>query len=261
MNSKAFCISWRNFPSHLGSTFQDLQSARHFTDVTLVSDDQIQIQAHKIVLSASSRVLKTILVNNPHSHPLIYLKGFQSKELQSLLQFMYLGEANINQDSINEFMEKARDLEVKDLIRDAECDEQYKDRSGDRTLIDHSYSYEDHQIDSPLNDISVMVNQDDDDLSNVDAEDIKQSPSNENSQQYSGGKKHNCEKCEFQTNYKHLLKRHQLNKHEGISYPCNECDLKFAAPGNLKMHQSTKHEGVMYECDKCSYSASRRGTH
>ena len=178
MNAKAFCISWRDFPSHLGSTFQDLQSEGTFTDVTLVSDDQAQIQAHKIVLSASSRVLKTILVNNPHSHPLIYLKGFKKKELQSLLQFMYLGETNINQDSINEFMEKARDLEVKDLIRDAESDNEYKDGSGDGQSIDHSDSYLDDQQSSPLNDISNEVEHDPIGVDVIDAVDIKHSPSN-----------------------------------------------------------------------------------
>ena len=261
MNVKAFCISWRDFPSHLGSTFQDLQSEGTFTDVTLVSDDQAQIQAHKIVLSASSRVLKTILLNNPHSHPLIYLKGFKKKELQSLLQFMYLGETNINQDSINEFMEKARDLEVKDLIRDAESDNEYKDGSGDAQSIDHSDSYLDEQIDSPFKDVSNIVEHDDDDLNSFDVDDIKLSPYNDSldkSKRSNDGKKqYSCDKCEYWTTYKQLLQRHQMNKHEGVSYPCNECDLKYADPRTLKMHQSTKHQGVMYECDQCSYSASR----
>ena len=44
-----------------------------FCDVTLVSDDQIRFQAHRYVLSTFSPVLKNIFLNNPHSHPLIYL--------------------------------------------------------------------------------------------------------------------------------------------------------------------------------------------
>ena len=107
MNRKAFCISWRDFSSHLGSTLQELVTEGQFADVTLVSDDQHQIQAHKIVLSAGSQVQKQILTNNPHSHPLIYLKGDKKSELSSILQFMYCGEATKNQYSINEFMERS----------------------------------------------------------------------------------------------------------------------------------------------------------
>jgi hypothetical protein len=131
-------------------------------------------------MSAPSQVQKTILVNNPHSHQLIYLKGFKKKELQGLLQFMYIGEANFNQDSINEFMEKARDLELKDLILDAKSDNVYNDGSGDCQIIEHSDSYLNDQIDSPLKDITNIVDHDDDGDSNiVDAGDIKQSLSND----------------------------------------------------------------------------------
>ena len=80
------------------------------------------------------------------------------------------------------------------------------------------------------------MDHDDDDLNIVDAEDIKHSPSNdslEKSQMSKDGKKHySCEKCEYWTTYKQLLRRHQLSKHEGVSYPCNECDLKYADPKN-----------------------------
>ena len=75
-NFKSICFSWKGFPSHLPRSLAE----RNFTDFTLVSDEQIQIPAHKIVLSASSQVLKNILLNNQHSHPLKYLKGFKKKE-------------------------------------------------------------------------------------------------------------------------------------------------------------------------------------
>ena len=40
----------KTFPDHLAFTFKDLVTEGHFTDVTLVSDDQIQMPAHKIVV-------------------------------------------------------------------------------------------------------------------------------------------------------------------------------------------------------------------
>ena len=72
--------------------FKDLYEEEKHFDVTLVCDDQTQFKAHKIVLSACSPVFKKIIDNNPSQHPLIYLRGIQSYEMESILQFMYLGE-------------------------------------------------------------------------------------------------------------------------------------------------------------------------
>ena len=49
-----------------------------FEDVTLFSDDLIAFQAHKIVLCSASPVLRKLIFNNPHQHPLIYLKNFKA---------------------------------------------------------------------------------------------------------------------------------------------------------------------------------------
>ena len=41
-------------------------TAKSFFDVTLVSDDEQHIQAHKIILSASSDFFKNILMKSNH---------------------------------------------------------------------------------------------------------------------------------------------------------------------------------------------------
>merc|ERR1712051_238939 len=87
----------------------------HYADVTLVSDDQTQFKAHKMVLCASSPFFKKIIDNNPNQHPLIYLRGIQSYEIESILQFMYLGEGKCYQERMGEFIKVAKDLEVKEI--------------------------------------------------------------------------------------------------------------------------------------------------
>ena len=52
MMSETYNIKWKAFPDHLVGFFKDLGEEGHFADVTLVSDDQIQTPAHKVVLSA-----------------------------------------------------------------------------------------------------------------------------------------------------------------------------------------------------------------
>merc|ERR1712129_131019 len=95
----------------LSEKFTDIASA----DVTLVSDDQIPFQAHLFVLSASSPVLKDLLLDNPSSHPLIYLRGVKQQELVSILQFMYFGKTQFNQNGIKRFLDIGRDSQMKQL--------------------------------------------------------------------------------------------------------------------------------------------------
>ena len=111
---------WQTFPSHLVKLFKDLGEEGHFADVTLVSDDQIQNPVHKLVLSACSPVLKTLLVNNPHPHPLLYLRGIKQTELQALLTFMYCGETQIFEKRVDEFMNVANDLELHEINQQLE---------------------------------------------------------------------------------------------------------------------------------------------
>ena len=115
-------LKWKTFNEHLVEVFKDLGEEGHFADVTLVSDDQIQTPAHKVVLSACSPVLKTLLVNNPHSHPLLYLRGIKQTELQAILKFMYFGETQIFENRINDFVSVAKDLELKEISEEQEED-------------------------------------------------------------------------------------------------------------------------------------------
>ena len=73
-------------------------------DVTLVSDDKKQIQAHKFVLSACSPMLKNLLVKNVHPQPLIYMRGVGQEQLGYILQFMYQGEVSLGQDKVEMFL-------------------------------------------------------------------------------------------------------------------------------------------------------------
>ena len=99
--AEKYTFNWKTFTDHLQLMLQDLYEEEKHSDVTLVCDDQTQFKAHKIVLSACSPVFKTIIDNNPSQHPLIYLRGIQSQEMESILQFMYLGETKFCHSVIN----------------------------------------------------------------------------------------------------------------------------------------------------------------
>ena len=106
---------WNDFSTHLSSMFRDLSQSSEYADVTLVSDDRKQIHAHKFVLSACSPVFKMMLGNNANQKPIIFLRGVNHQEIESMLQFMYLGETTIDRRRMNEFFNTAKSLEVKEL--------------------------------------------------------------------------------------------------------------------------------------------------
>ena len=89
-------LTWKYLISTQKSSLSEMFKEKIFSDVTLVSDDQIPFQAHRYVLSAFSSVLKDILLKNPHSHPLIFLRGVNHQELFSFLQFIYLGKVSVH---------------------------------------------------------------------------------------------------------------------------------------------------------------------
>ena len=95
MKSEKFSIKWEGFQSTVAQSFSVLRQEEDFYDVTLVSDDQTQISAHKLVLSASSDFFRNILRKNKHSHPLIYLSGVKAQNLQCILDYIYLGKVNV----------------------------------------------------------------------------------------------------------------------------------------------------------------------
>ena len=113
-------LNWHTFSEHLQLMFKDLYEEEKHSDVTLVCDDQTQFKAHRIVLSASSPVFKKIIDSNPSQHPLIYLRRIQSHEIESILQFMYLGEGRFYRERMGEFFKVATDLQVKDIVLEME---------------------------------------------------------------------------------------------------------------------------------------------
>ena len=107
-------LTWHNFSLHGHEIFKNLLETKEFSDVTLVSDDQHQYRAHKFILSASSSTFKTILTSNP-LNSLIYLRGIHHEEIESILQYIYLGEAKFYHEKMNEFLNVAKDLNIKDI--------------------------------------------------------------------------------------------------------------------------------------------------
>ena len=85
-----FCLRWKKFQSNISNHFHKLRNENDFFDVTLVSDDQKQILAHKVILSSCGEYFKNILTQNKHPHPLLCLEGINFKDLNNILDYMII---------------------------------------------------------------------------------------------------------------------------------------------------------------------------
>jgi len=115
-SSEKFCLRWNDFESNISVAFREIREEKDFFDCTLSCGSR-QIQAHKLILSACSPFFRSILRQNPHQHPLLYLKGVEFTDLQAVLNFMYHGEVNVAQEELNSFLSVAEDLKVKGLTQ------------------------------------------------------------------------------------------------------------------------------------------------
>lgn len=291
--SRNYSLAWQSFSEHFQVLFRELYEDQQYSDVTLVTGDQTQFKAHKIVLSAASSVLKTIIDGNPTENPLIYLRGIGSQELESILHFIYLGEATFSYEKIEEFIRVAQDLEVKEIANGMETSDgldQEKqatdERSDSRKLISDSSEKEppdEGKKNYPCNQCEYkasterglmrhteFVHQD------LEVKEIK------NGMKTSDGKgldqeeqridfsekepvvkeklTYLCDQCEYKGSVSpSALQRHIEFVHQGRRFQCDECDYQVVSKSLLKAHVRLVHLNIVdFSCDQCDYQATTK---
>ena len=108
-------VQWADFQNNISASFGELRTGNDFADVTLACEDR-DFEVHKLILSASSPFFKALLKRaNKQPHPMIYMRGMQAKDLEALVDFIYLGEAKILQANLESFLAIAEELQLKGL--------------------------------------------------------------------------------------------------------------------------------------------------
>ena len=121
--NEIYFLKWNDFESSVSKSFNLLRNEEYLHDVTLVCDDNSQVSAHKLVLSACSEYFKTLFKNNNHHQStLICLDGVTSKDLSNILDYMYNGETKIYQESLDRFLKTAQRLKVSGLLQNSNID-------------------------------------------------------------------------------------------------------------------------------------------
>ena len=273
MTPEKFNLTWNDFEKCASNSFKELLGQQEFVDVTLVSEDDKQIKAHKVVLSACSPILKQVFVRNPHQHPLIFLSGVKYQELESLVNFMYLGQVEVCQNDLEIFMTSAERFQVKGLCKkkgNILVDEDTalkpslfsQSENEEQNVVNESFSNPPYtamtrEIRPALLSQSEVQNVADESFNNLPYPVMKQELSfGDLSQMEASGygddlddssslsKRNNgftCEQCGYKAKLKHHMQAHIKAKHEGIKFPCNMCEYKASFAHNLNGHKRSKH--------------------
>ena len=262
-------LTWRAFSKHLEWMLRDLYEEDRHSDITLICEGQVQFRAHRIVLSACSPVFREIIDSNPSQHPLIYLRGIQSYELESILQFMYLGEGRFYHERMAEFLKVAKDLEVKEISDGLEMGV-----GKEENVYTPDDEIEETHPDPEETKNHVMTSKP------KQRQPRNQIPSDDNSTQCPEcgavycdkrtllrhfrskheGIKYHCSQCDYQAKQRGDLQKHIQTKHDDNSTQCLECGVVYGDKRTLLRHYRSKHEGFKYPCNQCDYQATAQSS-
>ena len=247
--SEKFCLKWNDFQTNVTSSFSKLRNEDEFFDVTLVSDDQQQVSAHKLVLSSCSEYFKNILkFNNKHSHPLLCLEGISSAELNCILDYIYKGEVQIYQEQLDRFLTIAQRLKLEGLLGDASTAEENYDekkinfepsgrQSFDQNIkaVPQSESRDHENYNHVKGESKLMM------AVNNENETEVEEKINSNIVQNEDGK-FVCGLCGKTATTRQNIRNHIQTHMDGLSYPCNSCEKTFRSDVARRMHIHRKHK-------------------
>ena len=255
--SEKLCLQWNDFKQNVNNAFGRLQNDKDFSDVTLACENGQQIQAHKVILAASSPFFEDILQNIKHPHPLIYLKGFHSRVFASILDFLYCGEANVLQEDLDPFLAIADDIKLKgltgknssDIVEEQEKLKPYEPNA--KSLFsEFTPSSQRDIIPNKTSKALAIPAQWNSELQLLD-EKVK-SMAERGHKRIPDGKQANgtpkqttsyiCKVCNKEDKWSNLKQHIEANHLEGIAIPCDICDDTFSTRNRLSEHKRRFHK-------------------
>ena len=238
--SEKFCLKWNDFHANVSKSFKALRSADDFYDVTLVSDDQKQMSAHKIVLSTSSEYFKNVLKSNKHSHPMLCLNGVSSSELSSILDYIYNGEIQIYQEQLDSFLQIAQRFQLEGLMQGeevasskSELNEQFVEDYGILQEMDPQTTEidRDFKIVKPPKERIIVESTSGSKLSIEDLDKRIE----ENIERQPDGK-YICLPCGKILRCRAIAVEHTEIHIDGLSFICQHCDKTFRSRASHRLH-------------------------
>ena len=264
MQREKLNLTCHTYPDHLREVMQEMMTSDDFTDVTLVSDDKQSLRAHRNVLSACSQVFKSIFqIEAKNNHPVLYLRGIKYEEMESIIQFIYLGEAHFHEERINEFLLVAKNLEIKELYKE-DGEVSSVDISADLSKEKRNFEIKnlnDEDGEKSVN-LSADLTKENKILDNIKEESTETFDKLDSSLiksvniDDSSGSKFQCPQCAKLFTWKASVIVHMKSDHDGVRYSCNQCSYQAKTQSALTRHVKFVHEGAKFNCNQCDQQFS-----
>ena len=262
--SEKLCLQWNDFKENVNSAFGSLREDNEFADVTLACEDGQQIEAHKVILAASSPFFQNLLKRNRHPHLLIYMRGIKSENMLAIVDFLYCGEANVYQENLDSFLAIAEELRLKGLMGNIEnVDQNTENNHTEPTTLQvntkpvykrEKLNLNTEQVQSNLEPRSDQETPNDQmnnerristpnlvsrDLQDLDAK-VKSMIEKTTKQMPSGTKAgyvYICNVCGKEGAGTAIRDHIEANHLEGVSLPCSVCEKTFRSRALLRKHK------------------------
>ena len=175
--------------------------------------------------------------------------------MESIMQFIYLGEARLSKDRMSEFLLVSKNLAIKELSTGINMNEQTVSNEESNEYNKTSVTDEDVGEDS-----APTLNEDG---QNVEHQTVITKPiiriHAANKVGKTEGGKYVCDHCDKQYKQQIHLTTHIQSAHEGVKYACNQCDYQATTLSSRKRHIQSIHEGVKHACNQCDHQFTGRG--
>ena len=238
--SEKLCLQWNDFKENITTSFRSLRNEKEFSDVTLVCEDGEQVEAHRVILAVLSLLFQRNLKRNNHPHPMIYLRGLKSQDLVAMIDFLYFGEADVSQESLDSFLALAEEMELKGLTGQKAADLFNDDitnseplQKGNAIRKEEKSLRRSSNVTFDKSDTAIMAaNQLVGDFETLDVKVKSMMEKGNNMVQVCGKEGHPS----------HIKNHIERNHLEGISVPCPFCDKVFHSRNSMQVHKSVDHK-------------------
>ena len=257
-SSEKLCLQWNDFKDNVTSSFGELRGDRDLTDVTLACEDGQQLEAHKVILAASSPFFMNILKKNKHNHPLIYMRGLKSEDLLAIIDFLYFGEANVLQENLDSFLALAEELKLKGLTGNDNSGntqeptmEGFKPASMKKENVEQrSQATSKLQYQTIANSDAVVALETNSTVANnQDLDHQIKSMMTMTDIKTANGEKYlaSCNICGKQTASNNMPSHIEANHIDGISHPCDICGKTSRSRHALATHKHSYHKIMLQD--------------
>ena len=264
----AIRLKCEDFLEKTRDIFRDLATDEVFTDVSLVSEDNRTKDCHRAILGYTSPYFLSTFQDQPAET--IFSLPVKYSILESLVEYVYYGEARVNVLEVQEFHHFANKYQIRGLcnlglgVTSDKVQFQPKVRTDTVENIKNEdvYNQEISQFKTSNHTVSKPKRRE---IKEFDEYHCKRCEFTTllNSEMIIHKKeKHNanmvkatCDECGY-FGFKTNLKTHKL-LHAGIKLYCQKCEYSTVKPHHLKEHVKNVHEPEFLYCDKCSYECKR----